>query len=93
MKISNLFQSTHDGEHTVHGAHAPPDVVLELKHEADHVLPVTNAELLARDQPLSHDCAVWLLVSWNISLYLIWVNDGIKLIHSQVFHALFPQKI
>jgi len=52
--------STPDGEHMEHGAHVPPDVVLELKREADHVSPVTNAELLARDQLLSHDRAVWL---------------------------------
>ena len=53
--------STPDGEHTVHGAHVPPDVVLELKLEADHVLPETNVEPLARDQLPSRDRAVWLL--------------------------------
>jgi len=52
--------STHDGEDTVHGAHVPPDVDQELKLEADHVLPVTNAEPLAKDQPLKHARAVWL---------------------------------
>jgi len=60
---------TPDGEHTEHGAHAPPDVVLELKQEADHVSPVTNVEPLARDQPPNHDRAVWLLSThkWELS--------------------------
>ena len=55
----------------MHGAHVPPDVDQELKQEADHVSPVTNAEPPARDQPLKHARAVWPLVS------VAWCNSNI----------------
>jgi len=51
--------STHDGEHTVHGELAPPDAVLELKLEADHVLLETLVELDAQDHPLNHEPVEW----------------------------------
>ena len=47
----------------MHGELAPPDAVLELKLEADHVLPETLVELDAQDHQLNHDPVEWPLVS------------------------------
>jgi len=61
--------STHDGEHMVHGELAPPDAVLELKLEADHVLPETLVELDAQDHQLNHEPVEWPLSTpdWGLS--------------------------
>jgi len=49
--------STHDGDHTEHGADVQSDVDEELKHEPDHVLLVTNVVPDVLDHQLNHEPA------------------------------------
>jgi len=76
-----LLLSTHDGEHTVHGADALSDVDKEHRHEHVYVLLETRVELDALDQVPRQELAEPLLSTpdWELSEHGVHVPHDVDL--------------